>query len=75
MADTGAIQNGSHSTPAMDNHIEAVNETEQSSSLLGQVILPQDNDWYNPFVIEGGVEQLAELNPFTIFQPGWSSFG
>jgi hypothetical protein len=75
MADSGAIQDGSHATLAMASQVEAPNEAEESSSLLDQAILPQDHGWYNPCVMEAGVEQFVGLNPFTIFQPGWGTFG
>lgn len=68
------IQNDSHSEPAMDSQVEAPIEIEQGGSLSSHDILPQDG-WYNPCFTGAGVEQFAGLNPYTLFQQGWRTFG
>ena len=48
--------------------------TEPSGSLAAQDLLFQDYDWYSLSFAEAGVEQFAGLEPFTLFQQGWSTF-
>ena len=80
MADSSAIrrpeiQENPHSEPAMDSQAEGPIGIEESESLLNEVILPQDHDWYDPFFTGAGVEQFAGINPYTLFQEGWRTFG
>lgn len=80
MADSSAIgrseiQENSHSEPVMDSQAEAPIRIEQSESPLNEVILPEDHDWYDPWYMGAGVEQFAGLNPYTLFQEGWRTFG
>lgn len=69
------IQENRHSELSVDSQAEAPIGIEQSGSLLNEVILPEDQDWYDPFFTGAGVEQFAGLNPYTLFQEGWRTFG
>jgi hypothetical protein len=61
-----------------NSHLASANGIEfeaPGDSLMGQIHLPHDYDWYSLSFEEAGVEQFAGLEPSTLFQRGWSSFG
>jgi hypothetical protein len=69
------IEDESHSITAMDSQVETTNGIEQSGSMLSQFILPQDHDWNNPCFSGAGGEEFIGLDPSTLFQQGWRTFG
>lgn len=68
-------QQNSHLASANGNEFEAPGEIGTGDSLMGQIHLPHDYDWYSLSFEEAGVEQFAGLEPSTLFQQGWSTFG
>jgi hypothetical protein len=68
-------QVGSHPSTVIDDRVEAQSEMEESGSLMDQINLPQDYNWYSLSFAEAGVEQFAGLDPATLFLQGWRTFG
>jgi hypothetical protein len=68
-------QQGSHRASVNYNQLETPGEIRLSESLIGQISLPHDYDWYSLSFAEAGVEQFAGLEPSTLFQQGWRTFG
>lgn len=50
-------------------------EIGQSDSLIDQISLSRDYDWNSLSFAEDVLEQFAGLEPSTLFQQGWRTFG